>query len=122
MEDEQKSDLPPAPGILRAALGLVLLSSVVITPLPGQLSMGHPGFSRVPAPKKRTPAAAPGAGSTPDAEKRLTQAIQNLSPKDRKRLNKVMKRLSPEQRLQLIDAMKRSVTSPSHPTVMTPKR
>ncbi len=121
MNDEQKSGLKPAPGILRAALGLGLLSGIVITPLPAQLSRGSSGFTRLPPANRRTivPAKLAG-GSTPNADKRLAEAIQNLTPKDRKRLNKAMKRLSPEQRVQVIDAMKRQVASTSHATGITP--
>ncbi len=85
--------------------------------------MGNPGFSRVPPAQKRTTARAkPAAGSTPDADKRLAEAIQNLSPKDRKKLNKAMKRLSPEQRAQAINAMKRQLASTPYATGIMRKK
>jgi hypothetical protein len=100
MKDEQKSGLQLAPGILRAALRLGLLLGIVMAPLPAQLSMGRPGLTRVPAAKKRTPVATrPAGGSISDADKRLAEAIKNLSSKDRKKLNKAMKRMRPAQRL-----------------------
>ena len=123
MKDEPKAGLQLVPGILRAALGLGLLSGIVATTLPAQLSMGRPGFTTVPPAKTRTTAPAKSAGgSTPNADKRLAEAIQNLTPKDRKRLNKAMKRLSPEQRVQVIDAIKREFASTPHATRITPRK
>jgi hypothetical protein len=123
MKDKRKQGLQLTPGILRAALGLGLLSGIAITPLPAQLSMGRSGFTRVPPPNKRTTAPAkPGGGSTQDADKRLADAIQNLTPKDRRRLNTAMKRLSPGQRAQAIDAMKRRFASRSRATGTTPRK
>src|SRR5579863_185556 len=82
MKDEQKPGLQLAHGILLAALGPGLLSGIVITPLPAQLSMGGSGFTRVPPAKKRTTAPAkPAGGPTLDADKRRAEAIQNLTPK-----------------------------------------
>ena len=123
MKDEPKSGLQIPPGILRAALGLGLLSGIVATPLPAQLSMGRPGFTRVPPPKTRTTAPAKPAGrSTANADKRLAEAIQNLTPKDRKKLNKAMKRLSPEQRVKVMDAMKRDLASTPLATRTAPRK
>ena len=123
MKDELKAGLRLAPGILRAALGLGLLSGIVATPLPAQLSMGRPGFTPVPPAKTQTTSPAkPAGGSTPNADKRLAEAIQSLTPKERKRLNKAMKRLSPEQRVQVIDAMKREFASTPHATRITPRK
>ena len=123
MKEERKPSLQLLSGILRAAIGLGLLSGIVITPLQAQLSMGGSGFTRVPPDKKRTTfPAKPAGGPTPDADKRLDEAIQSLTPKDRKRLNKAMKHLSPEQRVEVIGAMKRQVASSSHATRTTPRK
>jgi hypothetical protein len=123
MKDERKLGLQLAPGILRSALGLALLLGIVITPLPAQLSMGRPGFTRIPPAKKRTTVPAkPAGGSTADADKRLAEAIQNLTPKDRERLNKAMKRLSPAQRIQVIDSMRRRFASAPHSTGMPARK
>jgi hypothetical protein len=123
MKDEQKPGLQLLSGILRTAIGLGLLSGIVITPLPAQLSMGGSGFTRAPPDKKPTTVPAkPAGGPTRNADKRLDEAIQSLTPKDRKRLNKAMKHLSPEQRVQVIDAMKRQVASTSHATRITPRK
>jgi len=85
MKDESKAGLQLAPGILRAALGLGLLSVIVATPLPAQLSIGRPGFTPVPPAKTRpTPQTKPARGSTSNADKRLAETIQNLTPKQRK--------------------------------------
>jgi hypothetical protein len=121
MKDERKLRL--APGILRAALGLGFFLGIVITLLPAQLSMGRPGFTRIPPAKKRpTVPAKPTVGSTTDADRRLAEAIQNLTAKDRKKLNKAMRRLNPEQRVQVIDAMKRQFASTPHAAGMTARK
>ena len=85
MKDEPKAGLQLVPGILRAALGLGLLSGIVATTLPAQLSIGRPGFTPVPPAKTRpTPQTKPARGSTSNADKRLAETIQNLTPKQRK--------------------------------------
>jgi hypothetical protein len=122
MKDEPKSDLPFAPSILGAALRLGLISGIVATPLAAQLSMGHPGFTPLPPANTRmTAPATPAVGSTPNADKRLAEAIQHLTPKDRKKLIKAMKRLSPEQRVKVIDAMKRDLAPTPHVTSLPPR-
>ncbi len=118
MKAEQNRGLQLARGILRIALGLGILSGILITPLPAQVAIGRSGFTNVPPARKRTTAAAGPAG-TSDADKRLADAIQKLTPKDRRKLDKAMKRLSPDQRVQAIAAMKRQVASSSHPTRIT---
>ena len=110
MKREQRRSWQPAPGILRAALALGILSGVLSMPLPAQVAIGRPGFTNVPPAKKRTTATASHAGGS-DADKRLADAIENLTPKDRKRFNKAMKRLTPEQRAKMMDAMKRQLAS-----------
>jgi len=123
MKHEPKSGLNFAPRILRAALGIGLISGIAVTPLPAQLSMGIPGFTPLPPAKAgMTAPAKPGGGSTPNADKRLADAIQNLSPKDRKKLSKAMKRLSPEQRAKVIDAMKRNLASTPPATRIAPRK
>lgn len=63
MKDEPKASLQLTPGILRAALGLGLLSVIVAMPLPAQLSMGRPGFTPVPpATTRATPQTKPAGG------------------------------------------------------------
>jgi hypothetical protein len=123
MKDEPKAGLQLARGILRTAVGLAFLSGIVTVPLQAQLSMGRPGFTPVPPAKTRpVPQAKPAGGSTLNADKRLAEVIQNLTPKERKRLKKALKRMSPERRAQAIDAMRREVASTPHATRITSRR
>lgn len=115
MKDEPNSGLPLTLGILRAILGLWPLLGIASIPLTAQLSMGRSGFTRTPPSGKRMAVPAkPAGGSTTDADKRLVEAIQNLTPKDRKKLAKAMKRMSPEERVQVINAMKRRLAPAPH--------
>ncbi len=51
-------------------------------------------------------AAKPGAGRTPDDQKRLAEVISRMPPKDRKRLAKTVKRMTPEQRKKFVAVLK----------------
>jgi hypothetical protein len=119
MKGEQKPGLKLARGILRVVLGIGLLAGILIAPLPAQISMGRSGFASVPPAKKQTTAPAKSAGGSV-ADKRLAEAIQNLTPKDRKKLDKALKRLTPEQRAKAIDTMKRQFAPASHATRIAP--
>ena len=56
--------------------------------------------------KKVTAPAKPEAGLTLQEQKRLAEALNQLTPENRKRLAKVVKHLTPEQRRQLLAVVK----------------
>ena len=51
----------------------------------------------------------PQAGLAQQEQKRLAEAISQLTPKERKRLAKAVKRMTPEQRRQFVAGMKRQL-------------
>jgi hypothetical protein len=90
--------------------------------LPVQLSMGRPGFNKVPPPLKRTVAPArPAPGLTPDERQKVAGAINRMSPKERKRLAKAMKRMTPEQRQQMVGALKQQLAKKGPAPQLSPR-
>ena len=97
-----------------AAAGRERVSSAYAL-IPAQLSMGRPGFTKVPPVRKSTttatPAtpATPGTALTPQEQKRIADMMGRMSPKDRKRLLKSVKRMTPEQRQRFVAILKQQL-------------
>jgi hypothetical protein len=93
-----------------AGLGLVL-AMIFCLPAAAQIQMPRPGSSG-PPPKK---AAAPTQRTTTltaDEEKRLSEIIKHMKPKDRKRLSQALQKMTPQQKQQLLAAVKKQLAKP----------
>ncbi len=80
-----------------------------------QLQMPHPGFSGPPPKKLAAPAqpVAPKATTlTADEQKRLSEVIKHMKPKDRKKLAAALQKMTPQQRQQLLASVKQQLAKP----------
>ncbi len=77
--------------------------------------MGYPTIRNLP-PRKNTAAptpARPASALTAAEQKRLAEAMNQMSPKERKRLAKAVKRMTPEQRRQYVAFLKQQLAKRS---------
>ena len=100
--------------VLAAAFRPIAATEVARLPsayslIPAQLSMGRPGFTRVPPQKRVASPAKPPAGRNADEQKRLAEAIHRMTPKQRKRFAKAVKHMTPEQRQQFAAIVKQQL-------------
>jgi hypothetical protein len=68
--------------------------------------MGRNSGKPAPARRRNTKTPAKSGGVTAQQLKRVTEAINQLTPKERKRLGKALKHLTPEARKQLTEGVK----------------
>jgi hypothetical protein len=105
-------NLRPPIGIAAAAAAIVLVAGFCPTAA-AQISMQRPGLTGVPQGRKMTAPATtttkPQAGLTADEQKKLSEVIKHMSPKQRRKLAAALKKMTPEQRKQLVMSVKQQL-------------
>ena len=90
----------------------VLLTILLCLPAAAQISMPHAGLNG-PPPKKVAAPAHPSATLTADEQKRLSEVIKHMKPKDRRKLAKALQQMTPQQRQQLLVSVKQQLAKPT---------
>jgi len=96
------------------SLRAVILTILLCLPGAAQISMQRPGLNGPPPKQRSAPAARPVATTlTGDEQKRLSQVIKHMKPKDRRKLAKALQKMTPQQRQQLLASVKQQLAKPA---------
>lgn len=97
--------------LARVAFALLVFAGFCAVPMRAQLSMGRPGFTPIPPPRKKAAAPSNQISLTGDEQKRLAAMIQKMPAKQRKKLNKALQKMTPQQRQQFLALVKKQLGS-----------
>jgi hypothetical protein len=104
-------ELPFFAGMSRPILAAIAFAIALCPPIDAQISMQRPGITGIPQGKKSATPARPAAPATltVDEQKRVTAMIKHMKPKDRKKLSKALQNMTPQQRQQFLMNLKQQL-------------